>query len=123
MDFLTYLCLQQKQHVIPIDLPLYYGVDFSFFSFFFFFSVFLSFSFFFFFESKNYIVEIVPYTIWTVRDKARCRLLYCALLTRYLDIVYIDLLSKKLGGIFPFFFCFLFQKLNRVQPMDGSWGD
>src|ERR1043165_1685998 len=96
MDFLMYLSSQQKQQLI--DLPLLYGVDFSFF----FFSFLSSFFLFSLFGSKIYIVKIVPYTIWIVRDKARYRLLYCALLTRYLDIMYIDLLSKILDGISVF---------------------
>src|ERR1043165_9211880 len=42
---------------------------------------------------KNFIVEYISVIIWIVRDKARCRP-YRALLTRYLAIVYIDLLTK-----------------------------
>jgi hypothetical protein len=58
---------------------------------------------------KNFIVEFIPFVIWIVRDKVRCWP-YHALLTRYLAIVYIDLLTKILGGISVITF---FLKINK----------
>ena len=49
-------------------------------------------------DKKNFNVVYISFDIWTARDKVRCRL-YHALLARYLAIVYIDLLTKILGGI------------------------
>ena len=63
---------------------------------------------------KNFNVDFISLAVWIVRDKVRCRL-YRVLLTRYLALVYIDLLTKILGGI-----SVVSQKIIiRVQPMNG----
>ena len=64
---------------------------------------------------KNFIVEFIPFVIWIVRDKVRCWP-YHALLTRYLAIVYIDLLTKILDGVF----IILIKILTKVQHMNRS---
>ena len=52
-------------------------------------------------DRKNFNVDVLSFVIWIVRDKVSGSL-YHAPLTRHLAIVYIDLLTKILGGISVF---------------------
>ena len=126
-DFLMYYISHQKQR----DYSFFYNIDFLFLSFFFsLYSIYpLFFSFYFLFSPfhnlltqnykkmldwKNFNVDFISLAVWIVRDKVRCWL-YCVLLTRYLALVYIDLLTKILGGI-----SVVSQKIIiREQPMNG----